>query len=390
MGDRNRKLLAVSAIGLFGLLAAACGSDDSSDAGAGDTAPPADSATPTEAPGTTDAPATEPPTTDAPQPEWTSVDAPDDCMCADGSAYKYWVREADPEKVVFYMEGGGACFSAETCDYTAGNFDVTVDADDDPALRDGLFAFDNELNPLADYSFVFVPYCTGDVHIGNATTEYSPELTIHHRGSVNASTALADLAARFPGAKEIVVAGESAGSIPSPLYAGLAADLFPEAAITVLADGSGAYPDIPALNETIGGVWGTENAIPDWPVNEGLTAADWSLPGLFVQAGRHVPDRIVFARHDFAFDNTQVFFAELAGIPADDLVSLMDQNEAQIEAAGVDLLSFISPGDEHTILWSADLYTHEVEGVRLIDWVTDLFGGEPVTDVHCEVCTLDP
>ena len=46
--------------------------------------------------------------------------------------------------------------------------------------------------------------------------------------------------------------GESAGSIPSPLYAGLVADRLPDAAITVLADGSGAYPDNPASTAALG------------------------------------------------------------------------------------------------------------------------------------------
>ena len=110
---------------------------------------------------------------------------------------------------------------------------------------------------MADYTFVYVPYCTGDVHLGNLTREYSPDLTVEHVGMVNGDAALSYLAENFPDAEQVVVAGESAGAIATPVYAGLVSDLLPDAQITVYADGSGAYPDDPALNAGIGGLWGT-------------------------------------------------------------------------------------------------------------------------------------
>jgi hypothetical protein len=45
--------------------------------------------------------------------------------------------------------------------------------------------------------------------------------------------------------------GESAGSVAAPLYAGLVSDRLPKARITVLADGSGSYPDVPRFNNII-------------------------------------------------------------------------------------------------------------------------------------------
>jgi hypothetical protein len=97
----------------------------------------------------------------------------------------------------------------------------------------------------------------------------------------------------------------------------------------------------------------------------------------------------VLARHDYADDEKQSFFAELVGIAAKDLVSLIDGNETQIERAGVNLLSYIAPGDEHTVLSDGPFYTEEVNGQPLVDWVTSLIAGEPVDDVHCAECTAD-
>jgi Pectinacetylesterase len=313
---------------------------------------------------------------------WERIVPGGDCQCSDGSEFSFWVHEASPEKVVFFLEAGGGCFSAETCAPDSDLYTTTIT---EGPPEGGVFDFADERNPFADYSFVYVPYCTGDVHIGNTTTEYAPGLTIHHNGYVNGTAALHHLAASFPGATEVVVMGESAGSIAAPLYAGLVSDRLPDARVTVLANASGSYPDVPRFNEVFS-TWGFANAVPAWPENAGLTAEQWSAPGLFIQSGRHDPD-IVFARVDYAYDEHQAFWYPLLGVPMEDLLSLIDGNETRIEAAGVNLLSYIAAGNEHVVLGDGPFYTEEVNGVKLVDWVTRLIGGEPVDDVHCTECT---
>jgi hypothetical protein len=323
---------------------------------------------------------------------WERVVPGGDCQCSDGSEFNLWVREANPDKVLLYFRAGGACWSAETCaqDGSDGSEELYTPAigpQEGPTGWDGIFDLANERNPFADYSIVYVPYCTGDVFIGNATTTYAEGRTVQHKGYVNGTAALDYLAATFPDATEVVVAGMSAGSVAAPLYGGLVSDRLPDAEITVLADGSGGYPsDLPAANE-IAAAWGTGNTIPDWPENAGLTAEQWSNPTtLVVQSGRHDPD-ITFARHDYAYDHVQVLFTGLLGVSADDLLSLIDANETQVEGAGVNLLSYIAPGDEHGVLQHDSFYTEELDGEKLVDWVTRLVQGEPVDDVHCEECT---
>ena len=369
------------------------------------TAPPATTAAPT----TTAPPATTvPPTTTAPpattataapaggEPaatagEWIALAGGDDCICADGSDYHYWVREADPSKLVFYLQGGGACFNQETCSFTGEanayktNTDISLAANN-PSEWDGIFDFDNPLNPLRDHSFVVALYCTGDVHLGDRTYDYGNDVLVHHNGFVNANTALTTAFERFGGATEVVVAGSSAGSASAALYGGLAADLLPDASVDVVADASGAYPSDPGINSYIGGLWGTIDVAPDWPVNEGLTVADYGLPELFIRAGTHAP-RIRFARYDNAFDSTQEFFAILAGFDASSIDQLMYQNEALIETAGVNQASYMAPGADHTILYRELLYTQEVEGVAFLDWLTAFLGGTDVDDVACVDCS---
>jgi Pectinacetylesterase len=164
------------------------------------------------------------------------------------------------------------------------------------AERSGIFDFADPRNPFVNHSVVYVPYCTGDVHLGNNDGTYAPDLTVHHKGYVNGSAALDHLTATLGDATEVVVIGESAGSIAAPLYAGLIADRLPAATVTVLADGSGSYADAPEINEIIAG----------------CGAGHRSFPGLFIRSGRHDPD-IVFARHDYAYDETQQSYLELVG-----------------------------------------------------------------------------
>jgi len=317
---------------------------------------------------------------------WERIVPGGDCQCSDGSEFSFWVREADPEKVVFFFQDGGNCFSAETCAPDSGLYNTTITEGPD---REGMFDFADERNPFADYSVVFVPYCTGDVHLGNATTDYEPGLTIQHKGYVNGTAALDHLAATFPSATEVVVMGESAGSVAAPLYAGLVSDRLPDARITVVANGSGGTPDLPDdTSRRMFDAWGLADVVLPWTEDAGVTAEQWSVPGLFIQSGRYDPS-IVFARVDYAYDARQQLGFSLFGVPAGDLLSVIDANETQVEGAGVNLLSYIAPGDDHSALSSGRFYTETVGGEMLVDWVTRLIEGEPVDDVHCEECTAE-
>jgi hypothetical protein len=329
-----------------------------------------------------------PVTTDVVEPiavgAWQSV-AADDCVCSDGSPFELWERPADPTRVVLFFEGGGVCFSAETCGPASPIYTRKLALDEEPRTG-GIFATDAPENPFAGYSIVYVPYCTGDVHLGDRVNEYSDSVTISHTGFANASKGLDTVIARYPDVEQLVVAGSSAGSVPVPAFAGLAADALPDAEIIGFGDASGAYPDVPELNAQLGAEWGVLGNVPDWPVNEGLTAEEWSFPGLYVQAGTTHPD-ITFARFDHADDRVQTFFSGLLGLDTSDLLATIDATEAQIEGAGVPVASYVAPGNGHTILASDDLYDLEVEGVRLVDFLTTLLAGDVPADVRCATCS---
>ena len=223
------------------------------------------------------------------------------------------------------------------------------------------------------------------MHLGDATREYSPELTVEHNGFVNGTAALNYLAEHYPDATQVVVVGKSGGSIAAPIYGGLAADLLPNTHVTVFGANSGSFPDDPDLNAEFGELWGAYDTMPDWEVNEGLTARDWGPRRFWIQAGLHNPE-LVLARFDFAYDREVAEEAEAMGLDPSQLLAVIDANEAAIEAAGVVQHSYTAPGDGHTILEDHHFYETEVNGVRLVDWVDALITGEPLDDVHCDQC----
>ena len=367
---RGRRIVMVVAL-LAG--AAACGSDGGTadDTGGGGATSP-----------TT-------PTTEAPEPEWVMHEGGDDCVCADGSDFVYFSRQDDPERVLLYFQGGGACFSEELCRFDSGAYDVSAGPDDDPAGDPGIFDLDHPDNPFRGWSMVFVPYCTGDVHLGDATAEYGPDLTVEHNGQPNARAGLDHLVESFPDAQEVFVAGSSAGGVPAPLYGGLVSDRLPDARVTVLADASGGYPSNPGVNLAIGQLWGVAASVPDWPVTRDVPQEEFGIPDIFTFAGTHDPD-ITMARYDNAWDGVQRTFVDLAGIGEGGLPALLDQNEQRVEGGGVDLSVYVAPGEEHTILGRAELYDLTVEGRSFLDWLTTLVAGQAPGDVRCVDCGAPP
>ena len=210
MRDNLRRPL-VGALLVLTIVTVACGgSDDSAGTSTGASVPATAAATTTVA--ATTPPSTEPETTEQPTAdsvassapsatidpdeaageglEWNAVYVGDECMCADGSEFEIWDRRGDPTRVVLYLEGGGACFSAETCSFTDGTYASSISIGQPPDGRGGLFDRSNAENPIAEHAMVYVPYCSGDTHLGDATTEYSPELTVEHNGYLNAMAGL--------------------------------------------------------------------------------------------------------------------------------------------------------------------------------------------------------
>ena len=113
-------------------------------------------------------------------PGWNVIDPGGDTICSDGSSYKFFVRPGANDKLMVYFQGGGACWTGETCDPDLKpTYKVNLE-NTDPDQYGGIFRFENPENPVKDHSIVFAPYCTADIHIGDAVVSYEAPQSEEH------------------------------------------------------------------------------------------------------------------------------------------------------------------------------------------------------------------
>ncbi len=232
------KIVALLSAGFLSCLLAACGASGESGTSTEPRTTPA-TATASDAPPSATTPATPPAETTPPGPpspetpnpyaggapiaapagQWSYVPMAD-FVCGNGNASGIAVNPSSAPNaplLVFFM-GGGACWDALTCLGGAASF---IDSDvgsaevlgDVPRVR-ALFDREAAQNPFKDASFVFIPYCTGDLHGGDAQKTYSlltKTVTVHHRGARNTDAVVKRLLATYASPSKIYVTGASGG-----------------------------------------------------------------------------------------------------------------------------------------------------------------------------------
>lgn len=318
---------------------------------------------------------------------WTEIEPGGETLCATGTPFRFHVRQGHADRVMIFLNGGGACWSGDLCDLSTGANPYTPFSEDDvndPKYLSGVFEDGKRDNPFSGWTQIFVPYCTGDAHLGSGdvtyTTSAGPEAIIHHRGKANVQAALDWVYANRPSASRIFVTGGSAGAIASPYYAGLLAEHYPDADIAQLADGSGGYrtPAISGVLET----WGAFEGVPAWPEFSLIDHTAASTEDFFrVTAARH--PQVQLARFDHVDDQVQQDFLALLGT-AEPVRKLQAANNADLVRDIPGIRIFSSRGDAHTALRQDNFYTEQAGGMRLADWVGDLAEGKDVETLSCE------
>ncbi|RLB60247.1 MAG: pectinesterase, partial [Deltaproteobacteria bacterium] len=143
-------------------------------------------------------------------PGWNKLAGGGDSICSRGDAFSFFVQPGTVNRVVIEFEGGGACWDASTCAVGSDSFDDIVDADTLTGTLDGIHDHENADNPFKDWTHIFIPYCTGDLHLGNKATDHG-DVTIEHRGAVNGGVAMDWVYENIPDPERVVVTGCSAG-----------------------------------------------------------------------------------------------------------------------------------------------------------------------------------
>ncbi len=126
----------------------------------------------------------------------------------------------DPEGLLIFMTGGGACWNQLTCEsgILAGYIDgfgppdwAAIAASAAEAGHFGYFDRHIAANPFRNHDMVFVPYCTGDMHTGDTVATYADGHRMFHVGYRNYGLFLDRIVEAFPEPGHVILAGSSAG-----------------------------------------------------------------------------------------------------------------------------------------------------------------------------------
>lgn len=170
-----------------------------------------------------------------------SVEIPN-ARCGDGSPYKVFIENKSSNRLAFKLQGGGACWSHFTC-FTLGTARGKIP---NKLQEDEGFSSDNKsLSPISNYSYVYFPYCTGDVHLGTHTAKYDGK-RYNHNGRNNIELAvnyLLDNELIKPyQVDDFVLYGNSAGALGALYHINRIAPIFANAAKkTLILDAPGLH-----------------------------------------------------------------------------------------------------------------------------------------------------
>jgi hypothetical protein len=314
--------------------------------------------------------------------------------CAHDSTFAFRVRPGLPDKVMIYLNGGGACWRAQECDPRGHpTYTMTSDSANDASVRTGIFDVANEANPVREFTMVFIPYCTGDVHLGSREVEYESKdakgaprsFFVRHGGAANVESVLDWVYKNIRNPRVVFVTGSSAGAIPSPVIAAKVARHYPRARVVQLGDAAGGYHATAIPNLLAG--WGATEYLQEDAAYRSLDSADFSFERLYMASARAAP-RVRYAQFNTAEDATQLYFLALLGIKGQPLEKMLATDLEELRDALPWFRTYTAPGKVHSILRSNAVYSTTVEGVSFRDWLSALVNGEPVEDVGSSLLTI--
>jgi hypothetical protein len=301
-------------------------------------------------------------------------------VCRDGTPAGIFVHYGTANKLFIYLEGGGACSSATFCSHNpaevdnafsggaqsqgqtiGGSLGAVASATQLPyvptaasgltaAYSPGIFDFTNSANPVKDWSGVYVPYCTGDVHFGtndNVTIPGDGVLPAlpnqHFMGYRNMQKFIGHLVPTFPNVTQVMLTGASAGGFGAGLNFGMVQDSFGSIPVTVIDDSGPPFRNafLPTcIQKTWRDLWGFDAALPS-DCKECFASPDGGQPD-----GSGLTDIVLYWHHKYKHARVG-----LISTVQDEVMRLFfasgDNNCASNNATALSLTPY--PADQYTM-----------------------------------------
>ena len=296
------------------------------------------------------------------------------------------------DKLLVEFEGGGVCWTEENCD-AANLYTTSVNVNAKLASLNigvGIQDHANPENPFEDWNHLFVPYCSGDLHIGEATNPAAN----YGKGSANGRAAFDWVTEKVASTASLMVTGCSAGGFGAHFWAPLYMLAYPGSQHFHFGDsGMGVVTD----NMLIGtrDVWGVEKFLTQGAV-PGYDNIDFEFEGgfqdftptIYIEMAREFPNA-TFSTFTSNADIVQIGFLLADGQLSAPLTWTRDMRFIvdEVLAATADtknFASYINAGSSHCIIPMNAFYSTKVNGVSLAGWLSDMVNGKEIAlNVDC-------
>jgi len=145
------------------------------------------------------------------------------------------------DKLIFSFQGGGVCWDSSSTSQATCRLPLSIQQ------PYGIYDNTNVLNKFNDYTIVHVLYCSGDLHIGDVTRNYSYNgntviqsgynntlaTIIWVLGQIGNDTTTGQLSPIF---SKLVILGSSAGSLAAQLWSDYLLNTFKYESAAVISD----------------------------------------------------------------------------------------------------------------------------------------------------------
>ena len=321
--------------------------------------------------------------------------------------YYFFIQAGNPNKILIGLDGGGACWDAATCigsplsDFGS---TYTVALDETPARlanAEGVFDSNNPDNPFHNYTKVFIPYCSGDVHWGSNDKLYVLNTPagpipwiIHHRGLDNFLGVLdwlqkngrKEYRVDFDRARDITVTGASAGGYGANVAFAYVAEMSPRARLNLVSDAAigvltQSFYETAIYNPSDRGSesWGVDGSLPAWvPGFETILEDNYAypngfLPSVFAALAGYKPDARM-ASVTTNLDVVQIGFYSLMRETPPAAVALdwyLGMKAITLATSSLpNYRFFIEDGTFHTFIGGdATTYGVGANGISLAEWL---------------------
>ena len=335
--------------------------------------------------------------------------------------FRFWTRPGKSKDLVVFFEGGGACWDNLTCSFPIGSglpapapqfFVPAIAPGTDPATYQGLFRADQPANPVAGATMVYIPYCSGDTHIGSSSKQYynagnpflpSPpnSFTLQHKGFDNFMVVLDWIRKNVDKPKNSLVTGPSAGGYGATANFPWIAESFPQAHMSLLADASQGVTT-PSFDTGNPGRNSWNPQLAPWVFGNNPSA----IPGheLISRVAAAYPKAKV-AQFTTRLDEVQIGFYGVmkqfyppGGVcpsPVSDWNQQMLGALSSYRAGVPNYRHYVAEGSYHTILRSPGFYTEASAGIPYVRWLDQMLanrggtngqGGGDWKNVACPGC----